>query len=224
MTKNERALEVLRKEPWAQSLVRTIEAAGGLRKAPQGFLAELRFAYEMRLACPAAAIRYEFDAGVGGSTIDFYLPHGQMRWLIELVTLDDSRTITEMRASSRQQLAPGLTVESIDLASDAADPRRTPFAELIAGLKKIEDKVWDRNTGTPRKFPPPSVGWGHVLVVNMAGFEGSGDPDGAHLHELVLGSQRVAPEWRSDPDKGVVGLSIQPIRARARSPYSERST
>ena len=56
------------------------------------------------------------------------------------------------------------------------------------------------------QVPRPSVGWPHVLIVNMAGFEGTGDPDGGHCHEILFGSQSVGPEARSDPDTEIIGL------------------
>lgn len=206
MGKTERALETLRSETWAQKLVEAVDRLGGPRKAPPGLLFEARFAYEARLECPSSAIQYEFDAGVGGSTVDFLVSNDQTRWLIELVSLDESQTITTMRESSRRVFPSGIMTDTIDLRSDAGVPHETPFAELIRVGEKIEEKVWDRSSGRPRKFPPPTAGWGHVLVVNMSGFEGTGDPDGAHCRELVFGSKTIAPAYRSDNDKLIVGL------------------
>jgi hypothetical protein len=204
--KTDRALQSLREEIWARRLVGAVDQAGGPRRAPPGLLFEVRFGYEALLACPEAAIQYEVDAGVGGTTIDFLIPHGNTRWLMELVGLEESRTITSMRESTRRTLPSGIVTDSIYLSSDSHEPHETPFAELVRVGEKLEEKVWDRVTGQARKFPPPGVGWGHVLVVNMSGFEGTGDPDGAHCRELVFGSKTVEPEYRSDNDKMIVGL------------------
>jgi hypothetical protein len=206
MNKNDRALAILRSEAWAKRLVDAVEEAGGIRKAPAGLLFELRFAYEARLQCPGAAITYEFDARVGGTTVDFLLPWRGMSWLIELVSLNESKAIRGMRKASRAEMSPGVWVESVALSSEAEDAHETPAAELVRVGEKLEEKVWDRELGSPRKFPKPAVGWAHVLVVNMAGFEGMGYPDGAHCGEVVFGSKTIAAEWRSDPGAGIIGL------------------
>jgi hypothetical protein len=202
MGKNERALELLKGQRWAAGLISNVESRGGLRKAANGHLFELRLAYEMCLACPGSSPKYEFDAKVGGSTVDFHLPHNQLHWLIELVYLDQSRPVRDLRTASRVHVAPGTTIESFSLSSDAEDERETPRAELIRVGEKIEGKVCAG--GQPRKFPPPAKGWAHALVVNMSGFEGTGDPDDAHCMELIHGSKAVAPDLRSDPE--IVGL------------------
>jgi hypothetical protein len=206
MNKNDRAYTRLRTEQWSARLIQAIDAAGGVRKAPAGLLFELRFGYEAGLQCPDATIGYEFDAKIGGSTIDFFVPHGGFNWLIELVSLDDSKAIRQMRAASRTTVSPGIQEETIALSSDADSPHDTPAAELIRVGEKLQEKVWDRTLKKPRKFPKPQVGWVHVLIINMAGFEGMGFPDGAHCHEVVFGSKAVAAEWRSDPDAKIVGL------------------
>jgi hypothetical protein len=206
MNKNDRAFARLRTEAWAARLVQAVDEAGGIRKAPAGLLFELRFAYEARLQCPDAAIVYEFDAQVGGSTVDFLMSQAGMNWLIELVSLDESKAIRGMREAGRTPVSPGICVESIALSGDAGDPHETPAGELIRVAEKLQEKVWDVKRNKPRKFPKPAVGWAHALVISMAGFEGIGYPDRAHCREVVFGSKDVAPEWRSDPNASVVGL------------------
>jgi hypothetical protein len=206
MNKNDRALEALRREPWAAQLLVKIDAAGGARCAPPGLLFELRFAYEVRLQCPNSVVMYERDAGVGGSTIDFLLLHDQTEWLIELTYLEESETIVKMRDSTREEEAPGIFSNRIHLTSDAENQRQTPRAELIRVGEKLEAKVWDHRASVPQKFPQPSEGHVHVLVVNMAGFEGVGFPDAAHCHEIVFGSMAVKSEWRSDPEGTIAGV------------------
>src|SRR6185436_10622653 len=150
--KNSRAMEALRSVPWAAELVKGIEAKGGVRKAPAGFLFELRFAYELHLVVPGAPIQYEIKTGVGDSSVDFLVPAGDQRWLIELVNLDESKTVTKMRDATRTQEAPGVTSEVVSLSSDNTDKRATPYGELVRAGEKIEEKVWDAALKQPRKF------------------------------------------------------------------------
>ena len=222
---NERAFSVCGgKTGLPNSLTQSSAAAGFKCAAPAGSLFEMRFGYEVRLACPDSAIAYEFDAGVHGSTVDFLLTHGEMRWLIELVGLDESRTISSMLESSRTRSASGIVTETVLLHSEAEDARATPFAELIRVGEKLEEKVWDKATKRRRKFPAPKIGWGHVLVVNMNGFQGTGEPDGADCHELVFGSNAVRPEHRSDNSRMIVGLFDPRIPDREQSRFSRQST
>ena len=213
--KDIRAIEQLRRQEWVRPLIKEIEQQGGIDAAPLGLRFNLRFAHEMRLACPDSPAQYEFNAGVGGSTVDFLLDHGGVRWLIELVALGETQTIRRLRESSRTQVGQGF-VDTVFLSFSAANRHETPFGELVHISEKLLDKVWDKNEGRPSKFPESRPGWGHILVVNMAGFEGDGDPDVYHCREVVLGSSAVPAEYRSDPDTPIIGL-FDPRNPRAES-------
>jgi hypothetical protein len=141
-SKHERAVEALAGKPWAQGLLQRIDEQGGVGGAPAGLLFELRFAFELALYCPTGTPRYEVDAGVEGCTVDFELVSGGRRWLIELVSLMESRPVRAMRSESCLEIAPGITSESICLRSDSSDrepcPRRWARARQIVSGSRAE--------------------------------------------------------------------------------------
>lgn len=214
VTKHERALRVLQEQPWAADMLRRIDEQGGVRNAPAGLLFELRFAYELARHCQAAGPRYEYHAGVGDSTIDFALNWAGQFWLLELVSIEESRAVRGLQASSRSMAAPGVTSEAVWLCSDAGDAHESPWGELVRVAEKLQSKVWDSALATPQKFPVRSSGQVNVVVVNMVGFEGSGDPDAAHCREIALGGSSVAAEQRTvHESRGMTGL-FEPSNSR----------
>src|SRR5947207_532469 len=83
----ERVLGELAKVPWANALVKAIEQGGGIATANAPLLFEARFAFALLQQRIAAT--YEFNAGVGATTVDFLVP-GTPEWLIELVSIQPS--------------------------------------------------------------------------------------------------------------------------------------
>lgn len=204
VSKTERAIEFLRSRAWAAQLVHLIDE-NGLQATQQGYRFEARFAHEMALACPKARIQYEYRAGVGDTRVDFCLELAGHRWLLELVSLEETATLRELFDASRQQVAPGIYREHAYLRSDAPELRETSFAEVIHVGERIEDKVWDKDRREPCKFPEPQPDQTHIVLVNMAGFEGTGDPDRDHCREIVFGSAYTR-NWVSDPARPITGL------------------
>jgi len=202
MSKTQRAIAHLKSCEWARDLIRRIELGGG---RDEGLLFEARFAFELSSACPGSEIVYEYAAGVGDTTIDFHLIHREHSWLIELVALQESQAVANMSSRSRVSRQ-GLSCESIHLRDSADNRHETLVAELVHVGEKIEDKVWDKQARRPHKFPEISGNHVHVLFVNLNGFQGTGAPDSADCHELMFGSDAVAPEYRSDPRGAVKGL------------------
>lgn len=70
----------------------------------------------------------------------------------------------------------------------ASQIRQTPASELIRVVDKIGEKVLDRKRGQPTKFPEPSWAFIHMVLVDMRGFEGTGDPDPDHLLQIAYGA------------------------------------
>jgi len=218
MTKHDRAVAALRNEPWARELLSQIEGQGGTKKAPLGLLFELRFAFELARRHPSIVPQYEFCAGVADSSVDFRIDEGHLEWLIELVSLDQSDAVRKLRAESRTHITAGVTSEVISLSSLASDLHEAPWGELVRVSEKLGSKVWNRKTCSPQKFPRRTSGRAQVLLVDMAGFEGTGDPDPWHCQEICLGSLYVSDERRTlHPDTGerILGLFEQANTSRA---------
>lgn len=192
--KHDRAYRALENCRWASSLLRKIDEGDGVRKAPPGLLFELRFAFELTIYCPKATPTYEFSAGVADSTVDFRIEWADKEWLIELVSLRESKTVRTMRSESKVEIEPGISCEglfldSIDPSLPNPDFHRTQWGELIRVSEKIREKVWDG--GTARKFPPRTPERIQVILVDMFGFEGTGDPNPPHCLAVAWGSAQL---------------------------------
>lgn len=188
-------------------LLRKIEEQGGVKHAPVGLLFELRFAFELTLYCPDARIEYETHAGVANSTVDFRVATGDCEWLIELVSIEESQPVRKMLSDSRVKVCSGAWSETLSFDSTDSDPYLTPRAELIRVSEKIAGKVWDSRSAVRLKFPARGSGIVHVLLVDMNGFEGTGDPDPHHCREIALGSGAIPSE-----DRSVEWRTGQPVR------------
>jgi hypothetical protein len=184
--KTTRAFEYLSVQGWASELIRAIESQGVCR-AQRGLLFELRFAYEVMLALPTAALEYEYSAGVEGSTVDFRIQYEGDEWLVELLDLQTTDTVRTLRDSTGQ----------VYLRSEAIDEHESPHAELIHVGERIVEKVWDRDRQRYAKFPEAPGSAFHLLLVGVSNFEGIGEPDGWHCRELMFGSSSVPAEARA---------------------------
>ena len=125
------ALEELRRASWASALVSNVERNGGLTSANRSLLFEVRFAYQLLLAGLKPV--YEYKAGVGGSSIDFFVDHGP-GWLIELVSLEETNAL---KAATR---ANGLVYQQ-RLSSDAEDSRHSGEGQMLKAIERIGEKV-----------------------------------------------------------------------------------
>jgi len=156
----ERVIGELRDVQWVRPLLDRILERGGVKYETKPLLFELRFAYELQLLGLKA--KYEYETGVGSSTVDFYIPIGGIEWLVELVSLQVSDAVKD---ATRYD---GL-VSSVELSSDAADLRQTPEAGMIRAQEKIADKVFSKVDG-PVKFPPVKLRRYHVILCDMRGY------------------------------------------------------
>jgi hypothetical protein len=222
LTKNELAEFYLAGKPWVRRLLDTIRDAGGVEKAPAGFLFELRFGYELWKRNVYSDLRYEFPTDVGDSEVDFFCSDQKSSWLIELVGINESETVERMRTDSRIQLSPTVATDRVLLRSDASDERETPGAEAIRVAEKLEGKVWNKNANAPHKFPAPVAGRYHAIVVDMSGFEGIGRPDPGHCFEIAMGSRYVMPT--TGAARISLACSTRPIVDRQRRPFASGST
>jgi hypothetical protein len=180
--RNVRALEALASEPWAQRLLKRVRKPG-ITLAADDTLFELRYAHD--LARAGVAPVYEHRTGVGNSTVDFKLP-GKVPWLVELVSIRESDAMKA--ATFEETIGHGIRTETLLLTSTAgiSDPskkKQTQQEELLRVVHKLGEKAYD---GTkPIKFPVPDGSAFHMLLVDMRGFEGFGEPDRDHCRQIV---------------------------------------
>jgi len=170
----ERILPILRDVAWARPVVDRIEEAGGISSTTKPLLFEARYAYELHRAGVSAV--YEFNAGVGGSTVEFKLDTSPT-WLVELVSV--RATVAATNAIRREG---DIYVQS--LGSKTGDPRQTEEAEVITAQQKIGEKAFSK--GHPTKFPPPDDAF-HLILTDMRGYlDGAGEDEWDYL-EIAYG-------------------------------------
>ena len=124
-----RLLANLPHEPWAQTLLRDIKAAGGLNRANKAKLFELRFGHALRHA--GIVPRYEVP-GEGESTIDFAFSSAKREWLVELMRLEE--TAAARQATKTQTDEEGMSFISHILSTMAKDPRQSEEGETLKAV------------------------------------------------------------------------------------------
>lgn len=168
---------------WARPLLASIQRQGGVTQGNAPLLFEARVAYE--LWRQGIAAQYEFQAGVGTSSVDFRLPSSPA-YLIEVVSLQASAAI---KAATREvggiyQML--LMSENLDPANPKAVQKQSEEAEFVSAQVRLGEKVFA--DGKPTKFPLPQPDTYHVILVDFRGFNG-GEPElfPADLYELTYG-------------------------------------
>lgn len=122
-------IDKLKNIPWAKPILKCFYDSGGFHSNNMPIMFEIRFAYELHKAGYIAG--YEFNAGLGNSTIDFKIP-GENVWLIELVSV---RTSDAAKRAIKQN---GNEYEQI-FSSELGD-KQTEEDEMITAIKKIGEK------------------------------------------------------------------------------------
>jgi hypothetical protein len=153
-----RAIEALNGINWAQPILNRLQQAGGLKSKNMPLMFEVRFAYELHRAGKVA--EYEYNAGVGESTVEFRVAGG-VTWLIELVSIRTSQ------AAKNAITQHGLIYQQI-LSTDATDVAQSPEAEMITAEQKIGEKVF--TNGAQTKFPVPANNVYHIILSDMRGY------------------------------------------------------
>jgi hypothetical protein len=185
---SDRAFRCLQGVAWAGPLLRKIEQHGGVASAPIPLLLEARIAYAFHQN--GQNPEYEFRTGVGTKTVDFRV-QGSPGWLLEVVSLMESEAVRD--ATQRDE-----SFTSVVLTSLSTDPRQSEEGEVVRAAERIADKA--------EKFPTPSQGTFHAILVDMRGY-GIGMADRDDYREIAYGATAVREEcqhyWDGHP---VVGL------------------
>lgn len=200
-------LDKLNSAVWARPLLNTIGNVEELswRLLPELF--EARFAFELYRS--GIDPTYEFSAGINDSTVDFYIP-SDPPWLIELHSVQESNAMK--RATRKEENVGGHVITSLEIRSDANDPRESQAGEMIRVQEIITQKVCQRLNGkfVPYKFPVPSNCL-HAIVVDVRGY---GAGDGMLWEEgrqMMYGSESLRNTgyeqftlfWGDDPVSGI---------------------
>jgi hypothetical protein len=164
-------LQTLKNEPWAAQLVRTINDAGGITQANMPFLFEARIAYALH----GRGVKpdYEYKTGVGSSSVDFRVVGKSENWLIEIVKIGESAAA----AAATHQHGPytGRLLKTPSGGATAAEAKESPEGELLLVEQKIAEKVVSGRN--PIKFPKPTAGSFHIIIIDTRAFLHGGDED-----------------------------------------------
>jgi hypothetical protein len=164
-------LQTLKNEPWAKQLVRTINDAGGITQANMPFLFEARVAYALH----ERGIKpdYEYKTDVGNSSVDFRIIGKSKNWLVEIVKIGESAAA----AAATHQHGPyiGGLLKTPSAGATADEAKESPEGELLLAEQKIAEKVVSGRN--PIKFPKPTAGSFHMIIIDMRAFLHGGDED-----------------------------------------------
>jgi hypothetical protein len=208
----QRAIDALRGVQWAEPLLARLDKNGGVIQANKPLLFEVRFAFELHVAGLTAD--YEFSAGVGDSTVDFFVP-GPVNWLIEIVSVGVSQAV--QRATRKAGL-----IYVQHLSSDSVDCAQSEEAEMITAEQKIGEKVM--SNGVPVKFPTPGVAR-HLILTDTRGYLDDGG-DIWDYRQMAYGAAGIpvdraelihywrGPSGRAEPIKGLFEQG-NPLKAAA---------
>jgi hypothetical protein len=184
-------LQALAGVAWAAPLLRRIVERGGVVPANSTLLFEARVTHAIaRRGCEA---QYEFSAGEGETSVDFHAA-GDPGWLIEVMSLQESDAF--LRATTTVTESGALTHVTL-LNSNADDLGQSIEGEIIGAQEKIAAKAF--NGSVPIKFPTPTSGAYHAIVVDTRGLL-RGKADAAMIRQLTHGRHGLRPDsvlyWR----------------------------
>jgi len=208
--RTEKAISDLSSVSWAKPVLSRLENAGGIKAENMPLMFEVRFAQELHHAGITA--EYEYNAGVGDSTVEFRL-NTNPEWLIELVSIRTSN------AAKRAIRKVGLIYEQL-IRPTPKDPGRSEEGEMITAEQKIGEKVF--SGGKPTKFPVLDSSL-RLILTDMRGYLDEGG-DVLDYRQMAYGASGIPAEyswlihyWESQPGNlsPIKGLfeSDNPLRA-----------
>lgn len=173
------AIDQLKNVDWAKPIVNRVHERGGLNSENMPLLFEIRFAYELHLNGFLA--EYEYNAGVGGSTIEFMVKNSK-KWLIELLS------IRATKAAKRAIRKTGLIYIQKFNAKDTA---QSAEAEMITAEQKIGEKVFKNHK--PIKFPLPNDSF-HLILADCRGYLDQGG-DIFDYRQMAYGADGIPHDY-----------------------------
>lgn len=198
---------------WTTLLLRRINEQGGVIAKNKPLLFEARFAYELVQRHVNAT--YEFNAGVGESTVDFRIS-GAKEWLIELFSIRESEGVKA--ATRRDGDLSHFSLSTTNLLSDSRKvQKQSEEAEMITAQQKIGEKVL--SGGDVIKFPPPTNAI-QAILIDMRGYLASGG-DVIDYRQIAYGPAGILPDcselvhfWDGKPIRGLFEqVENHPLRA-----------
>lgn len=175
-------IDKLKNLSWAQPIIKCFNEEGGFVSENMPTMFELRFAFELYKAGYIA--EYEYNAGVGNSTIDFKVENNQNSWLIELVSLRTSnatkKAIKQVGKNEYRQI----------FSSEFSD-KQTEEDEMITAIQKIGEKVYQNNKTI--KFPDIKPNVWHMIFIDARGYLDQGG-DGYDYSQMAWGKNGMPPE------------------------------
>jgi hypothetical protein len=191
-----RAADTLCKVAWAKPLLtqtgrilqklrvglkdKTTYAADKISAGDRGFLFEIRYA--AALATSGLTARYEYSAGVDGTTVDFRVDRDPP-WLVELISLRASQAVTDASWTDGEYFG-------TCLQTSKSDSKQSEEGEMIKAQERIAAKVWNGKTLRPTKFPAPN-GAVHLLMVDARGYLGDGTHCFFDYHQMTRGAEHL---------------------------------
>ena len=178
---------------WAKPLVQEIHRRGGIVAKNGPMLFEARVAYALHQANINPI--YEYKAGVGESSVDFYLL-GPPKFLVEIVSLQESQGVRN--ATWKQDGFIRFCLSDHNLYEEGKD-RQTEVAQLLYAQWKLIEKVYAK--GRPIKFPIPTKNVYHVILADMRGYLGGAGLFGSSedFIEIVYGGACLLSQTRWRP-------------------------
>lgn len=152
------------------------------------------YLFEARVAAELIGLgldaEYEFSA-LGKSTVDFLVRSGTEEWLIECVSVLDSKVLTSL---SDYETIDGQQFRSLTLRSDTKNSSESPAGELIRLRGRILEKISKHKRTEDiyecHKFPLPTFRK-HAILCDGRGFGGGEGPDSLDSLQLMYGPKRL---------------------------------
>lgn len=175
-------VDKLKNISWTKPIIKCLNKKGGFCSENMPIMFEIRYAYEIHRAGYIA--EYEYNAGIGNSTIDFKVT-GENTWLIELVSI---RTSDAAKRAIKQN---GNEYEQI-FSSEFTD-KQTEEDEMITAIQKIGEKVFYKSS-SEIKFPDIKENVYHMIFIDARGYLDQGG-DRLDYAQMSWGASGIPIEY-----------------------------
>ncbi|MCH8033741.1 MAG: hypothetical protein IH950_08310 [Bacteroidetes bacterium] len=175
-------IDNLKDKSWAKPLMKVFNDEGGFISENMPTMFELRFAFELSKA--GYIPEYEYNGGVGNSTIDFRVENDKNIWLIELVSLRTSNAANKAIKQVGQN-------EYRQIFSSEFSDKQTEEDEMITAIQKIGEKVYQNNKII--KFPEIESNIWHMIFIDARGYLDQGG-DEYDYRQMAWGKKGIPAE------------------------------